>query len=261
MNTTFQRWWVLLLVLSSAMLSSCQQGSSPSEPEGIFPTRTGVTWTYNTSVDTAGNNVFRPSGTNEVSIVGTRQLGGREATVVVTTTTPLVGAPTSDTSFYAYENNRSDQLIYLSSIQALIGNIEGVRNITGFQAGWYPFIRTSGGVGSTYTVLQNVQVNAVVEGLGNVTISSRAEGRVEANEQITVNNRTYSTTRVLIDTRTELRTSVGGFPVTIPINVPLRVWVARNVGIVRQESGAVRIAITGIVLPGVRQELQSITGN
>jgi hypothetical protein len=207
-------------------------------------------------VDTVGNNVFRPSGTNVVRIVGTRQLGGREATVVVTTTTPLVGAPTSDTSFYAYENNRSDQLIYLSSIQALIGNIEGVRNITGFQAGWYPFIRTSGGVGSTYTIL-NAQVNAAVEGLGNVTIAARAEGRVEANEQITVSNRTYNATRVLIDTRVELRT----FPVTIPINVPLRVWVARNTGVVRQESSAVRIGITGITLPGVRQELQSITGN
>jgi hypothetical protein len=252
----WQRRLILLLVLSSAVLSSCQQGSSPSEPEGIFPTRVGVTWTYSTSVDTVGNNVFRPSGTNEVRIVGTRQLGDREATVVVTTTRPLVGAPTSDTSFYAYENNRSDQLIYLSSIQALIGNIEGVRNITGFQAGWYPFIRTSGGVGSTYTIL-NAQVNAAVEGLGNVTIAARAEGRVEANEQITVSNRTYNATRVLIDTRVELRT----FLVTIPINVQLRVWVARNVGIVRQESGAVRIANTGIVLPGVRQELQSITGN
>jgi len=253
----WQRRLILLLVLSSAVLSSCQQGSSPSEPEGIFPTRVGVTWTYSTSVDTVGNNVFRPSGTNVVRIVGTRQLGGREATVVVTTTTPLVGAPTSDTSFYAYENNRSDQLIYLSSIQALIGNIEGVRNITGFQAGWYPFIRTSGGVGSTYTIL-NAQVNAAVEGLGNVTIAARAEGRVEANEQITVSNRTYNATRVLIDTRVELRTP---FPVTIPINVPLRVWVARNTGVVRQESSAVRIAITGITLPGVRQELQSITGN
>jgi hypothetical protein len=256
----WQRRLILLLVLSSAVLSSCQQGSSPSEPEGIFPTRVGVTWTYSTSVDTVGNNVFRPSGTNVVRIVGTRQLGGREATVVVTTTTPLVGAPTSDTSFYAYENNRSDQLIYLSSIQALIGNIEGVRNITGFQAGWYPFIRTSGGVGSTYTIL-NAQVNAAVEGLGNVTIAARAEGRVEANEQITVSNRTYNATRVLIDTRVELRTTAGGFPVTIPINVPLRVWVARNTGVVRQESSAVRIAITGITLPGVRQELQSITGN
>ncbi len=256
-----QRQLILLLMLSSAVLSSCQQGSSPSEPEGIFPTRVGVTWTYNTSVDTEGNNVFRPSGTNVVRIVGTRQLGGREATVVVSTTTPLAGAPTTDTSFYAYENNRSDQLIYLNSIQVLIGNIEGVRNITGFQAGWYPFIRTSGGVGSTYTVLQNAQVTATVEGLGNVTIAARVEGKVEANEQITVSNRTYTATRVLIDTRIELRTTAGGFPVTIPINVPLRVWVAQNTGVVRQESSAVRIAITGITLPGVRQELQSITGN
>ena len=256
-----QRQLILLLMLLSAVLSSCQQGSSPSEPEGIFPTRAGVTWTYNTSVDTVGNNVFRPSGTNVVRIVGTRQLGGREATVMVATTTPLAGAPTSDTSFYAYENNRSDQLIYLNSIQALIGNIEGVRNITGFQAGWYPFIRTSGGVGSTYTVLQNAQVTATVEGLGNVTIAARVEGKVEANEQITVSNRTYNATRVLIDTRIELRTTAGGIPVTIPINVPLRVWVAQNTGVVRQESSAVRIAITGITLPGVRQELQSITGN
>ncbi|MFN3385754.1 MAG: hypothetical protein ACK42Y_04105, partial [Candidatus Thermochlorobacter sp.] len=146
---------LLLLVVIATLLNSCGQSSGPSEAEGggIFPTRAGVTWTYSLSVDAAGNNVFRPAGTSEQRVVGTRQLAGREATVVVSTTTPLVGASSVDTAFYAYENNRNDQLIYLSSIQDLIGEISGIRDITGFQAGWYPFIRTSGGVNSTYTIL------------------------------------------------------------------------------------------------------------
>lgn len=252
---------LLLFLLGTGLINSCQQNSGPSEPEGFFPTRAGVTWTYSTSVDTAGNNVFRPSGTSVQRIVGTRQLAGREATIVVSTTTPLVGAPTVDTAFYAYENSRNDQLIYLSNIQDLIGNIEGIGNITGFQAGWYPFIRMSGGIGSAYTILQNVQVNATLDGLGNVTIAARAEGRVEGTESLTINNRTYNTTRVAINNVIELRTTVAGFPVTVPINAPLRVWVAPNTGIVRQENSAVRIAIAGVTLPGVRQELQSISGN
>lgn len=254
---------LLLLFVIATLLSSCGQSSGPSEAEGggIFPTRAGVTWTYSLSVDTAGNNVFRPAGTSVQRVAGTRQLAGREATVVVSTTTPLVGAPSVDTAFYAYENNRNDQFIYLSSIQDLIGDIEGIRNITGFQAGWYPFIRTSGGVNSTYTILQNVQVNATAEGLGNITITARAEGKVEGMESLTINNRTYNTTRVVINNTVELRANVSGFPVAIPITVPLRVWVAQNVGIVRQENSAVRIAITNTTLPGTRQELQSITGN
>lgn len=252
---------LLLLALLVLTLNACQQSSGPSEPEGIFPTRVGVTWTYNTSVDTVGNNVYRPAGTNVQRIVGTRQLGGREATVVISTTTPSTGAPTTDTAFYAYENNRNDQLIYLSGIDDLIGNIEGLRNVTGFQAGWYPLVRTSGGIGSTYTILQNVQVNATVDGIGNITMGARSEGRVEARESLTLNNRTYNTTRIVISNRIELRISAGGFPVTVPIEVPLRIWVAPNVGIVRQESSAVRIQLAGVTLPGVRQELQSITGN
>ncbi|MCS7013807.1 MAG: hypothetical protein RMI34_12015 [Chloroherpetonaceae bacterium] len=251
---------VWLLALSAAVLSSCQQSSGPSEPEGIFPTRIGVTWTYSTSVDTVGNNVYRPAGTTVQRLTGTQQLAGREAFVVISTTTPLTGTPTTDTTLYAYENNRRDQLIYLSGIQDLI-DIGGIRNVTGFQPGWYPFIKTSGGIGSTYTILQNARVEAVIDGLGNATITANVQGRVDSTQQLTLNNRTYNTTRITITTNVELRFSPAGFPVTIPISVPLRVWVAPNTGVVRQESGAVRIALAGVTLPGVRQELQSITGN
>jgi len=258
-----QRQLILLLILSSAILSSCQQGSAPSEPEDIFPTQVGTTWKYNVSIDTAtaGNNNFIPSGSIEVRIVGIQQLDGREATVVVTKTTPLVGEPTTDTAFYAYENNRRDQLVYLRNAQVLIGGAGGIGDITGFRSGWYPLIRTSGGVGSTYTIL-NTQVSSPFEGVGTVTIAIRAEGKVEANEQITVNNRTYNTIRVSIDIKTKLRTPPP-FSSEITIDAPIRVWVARNVGIVRQEATLLlRGAGTQLTTTArVRQELQSITGN
>ncbi len=258
MTPVFQRLlFAALLFVSLATLTSCSSStSSPETQTGIFPTRLGVVWTYANFDDTTST---QRTGTTTVTNGFNTQLSGRSAIGQPTRFTPTSGASTSDTIFVSVEGNSADQFIYLTSLNDLFQEIPGVQIRSGFPVGWYPFLRTSGGAGSVYRIFDGVSVNATIQGLGNATIGATAEGRVDGQETISVGGRSYNATRLTITAN--LNVQIVGAPAALPLRPILRVWVAPNVGVVRQQLNPISIALAGINIPGSRQDLVSVSGN
>ncbi len=258
MTPLFQRLLLaMLFCVSLATLTSCSSStSSPETSTGIFPTRLGIVWTYANFDDTT--STLR-TGTTTVTNSFNTPLVGRSAIGQLTRFSPTSGAPTTDTIFVSIENNGADQFIYLTSLNDLFQEIPGVQIRSGFPVGWYLFLRTSGSVGNVYRIFDGLSINATIQGLGNAIIGATAEGRVDGQETISVGGRSYNATRLTITVN--LNVQVIGAPAALPIRPILRVWVAPNVGIVRQQLNPISVPLAGINISGTRQDLVSISGN
>jgi len=254
MRTPFLAGLFIILVFSA-----CGSETSPSENASIaFPTSTTFTLRYADFIDTTGTGRNYDSiGVIDERIVGTRTVSGRTAFLhqnILTTTTNTVSI---DTTLHAYDNNNRDQWIYLSSIEDFIGNL-GTFNLQGFPVGWYPYLKTSETIGRNYTILPATPLTLRIDTL-TITATIRAVGNVRGKETITVQGRSYNTTKLVLTFTLQARLAGLALP---EAEILQHVWCADNIGIVKFETTSATIGIPpffSFTTPNTKQELISVS--
>ncbi len=241
------------------LLSSCGSETSPSENASItFPTSTTFTLRYADFIDTTGTGRNYDSiGVIDERIVGTRPESGRTAFLHQNTLTTVTNTASIDTTLYTYDNNNRDQWIFLSSIEDFVGNL-GTFNLQGFPSGWYPYLKTSEAVGRNYTILPATPLTLQIDTL-IITATVRAVGNVRGKETITVQGRSYNTTKLVLTFTLQARLSGLALP---EAEILQHVWCADNIGIVKFETTSATIGIPpffSFTTPNTKQELISVS--
>lgn len=246
------------LLIGALFASSCGSETSPSENASItFPTSSTFVLRYADFIDTTGTGRNYDSiGVIDERIVGTRTVSGRTAFLhenrLTTDTTVSV-----DTTLYAYDNNNRDQWIFLSSIEDFVGDL-GAFDLQGFPSGWYPYLKTSEAVGRNYAILPATPLTLQIDTL-TLTATIRAVGNVRGRETVTVQGRSYNTTRITLTF--SLSASLSGFALP-DAEIIQQVWCADNIGIVKFETSSATIGIPpffSFIVPNTKQELISVT--
>ncbi len=246
------------LLIGTLFVSSCGSETGPSENASItFPTSSTFTLRYADFIDTTGTGRNYDSiGVIDERIVGTRTVSGRTAFLhqnILTTATDT----TTDTTLYAYDNSNQDQWIFLSSIEDFVGDL-GTFELQGFPSGWYPYLKTSEEVGRNYTILPATPLTLQIDTF-RATATIRAVGNVRGRETITVQGRSYNTTKLVLTFTIQARLS----GLTLPeAEILQHVWCADNIGIVKFETSSATIGVPpffSFVLPNTKQELISVT--
>jgi hypothetical protein len=237
---------------------SCGSETSPSESASItFPTSSTFTLRYADFIDTTGTGRNYDSiGVIEERIVGTRTVDGRTAFLHqnILTTADTV---TIDTTLHAYDNNNQDQWIYLSRLEDFVGNL-GTFNLQGFPSGWYPYLKTSEAIKRNYTILPPTQLTLRIDTL-TITATIRAVGNVRGKETITVQGRSYNTTRLVLTFSIQARIAGIALP---EAELLQQVWCANDIGIVKFETTSATIGLPpffSFTTPNTKQELISVT--
>ncbi len=249
------------IVISLFLLASCRSSTSPSESVPItFPTSSDITLRYADFIDTTGTGRNYDSiGVIDERIVGTRMVSGRMAFLHqnILTTADTVSI---DTTLYAYDNNNQDQWIFLSSIDDFIGVLDERFNLRGFTPGWYPYLKTSEPIGRNYTILAPTPLTLQLDTL-TITATARAVGNVRGRESITVQGKTYNTTKLALTLTLQARFGT----ITLPdVEILQQVWCADNIGIVKFETSSATLGLPPLfsfVLPSTKQELISVIRN
>lgn len=247
------------LLIGTLFASSCGSETSPSENTFItFPTSNTFTLRYADFVDTTGTGRNYDSiGVIDERIVGTEIVSGRTAFLHQNTLTTVGNTVSTDTTRYAYDNNNRDQWIFLSSIEDFVGDL-GTFDLQGFPSGWYPYLKTSEEIGRSYTILPATPLTLQIDTLTfNATI--RATGSVRGKETISVQGRSYSTTRLVITFTLQVRFGVIALPDAV---IDQQVWCADNIGIVKFETTSATIGIPqffSFIIPNTKQELLSVS--
>jgi len=218
--------------------------SSPKVTGPGYPVSTNTTRKYVTKID-SGKIVSVLDTTIEKTLGYTEYKEKQAIEVQIETQLAPLFLGTFDTTYYS-ANDYNDVSIYLKTLTQLLSNSLGNFKISGFDAGWYPYLIFSDGNNQRYDIFDtriDLTLDTALTGLETpltVPLTIQITGTVIGEETIEVNEQNYSATHIQLNA--ELIAII--VPIT-DFNIDL--WFADNIGFVKQETESFSIDLSDFV--------------
>jgi len=246
----------ILLGLSIAIIAnSCKDDDSPVKTrtrsefaKDYLPRNVGAEFVFNEwELDQNNRRIQPPTAVTE-KYIGMQMYAGKEAKVMVSENNgqyDTVMYYANDTEIYM----RASDVFQAGGTDNPFGDLGGDADIGLFNG--VDWIKIADFKNSKWDVFQVDDIEIDL-GVASVTVSVKADAIMYMDEQrLSIDNKDYFAVESVVNTTTNIRGSLFGFPINIDIENKINLWYSADLGVVRSITPSSK---SPAVLPGVPQE-------